>query len=1031
MTGGAGEELQGFSHERHHLRFATEEMVVLQISTRKDGSVPSSRIVYQWVWFYTGRQDVEPLLLGCARTRETDLEAIRKLFESFTKGIREIILTEEDDFKRKIEAIGERIRVYCIPPEIVEELKKLRNDVPTQVLIITDDSSIPWELAVAGINAKNMSVGTLFIREHGPFEPKVDFSDPKILLILPPIQPKETKETAAQVHGSENNANKLKRMFSEAFRIPKDKTDSIIIFDESNISKDDVLFSLIKGNFDFIYFLGHGIDRSEDKQRFCLKIKDNEYITLEDIQEATLRKKSQIPKSTKTPIVFLNACESVSGGYSVIADAFLDFGACAVIGTFWRILTEPAIQFSKLFFEELSEKKFATVGDALRIAKQHMCDKPMPFSEYATYSLRGVPGAILTIKTAEEGVICLDRFLKYSLYQLFVEDPAIMPRGISVKIIEPKSEIMSETTKDNIANLLKYLESEIPTILCVPLVTVAHLVNIAEEIKSSVNLAIVGVLFEPEAKTIRFIARKDEAGCRLRDILGYRTSVERALKIGISGTHMVPSLLARYVLMNELGDDYRTGKSGAVRFIDLPQMALPSALEQRIVDLIVMYWPFVFELNESEYKFLEIDPIDLYEEEGGHVIGQLVVTDRRHLEKSKETIEKMIGLLEVTRDWSIDNAQELAKIYHNEKGISEDAAKLSLRKVRRRAIAIQNDHRKTSIAKTVSKFWKEALQIGGLEKIPNVEIANLVFCLPCRAKDEEEIEGHGVDLEELLDNRLSKLYENVSKDKDLNDLLIHIQNAHPNFTSHGPDHSENIIKALETIIPRSTWDKFTPLEILLLLCSAWIHDVGMADFEGKLAECSNESERRKLAKDLRDGHYERAEKYITDSKNYRRLSLDSALAGLIGKICKAHNREYDITQLPKKWGPIQGYEKYKQVRVQLLAALLRLADACDLGKQRVKEVLIEVYNIPKNYAESIPHIKGALLISGVVPEGRSIVVQAMPQNEEQEKWVRFLKSDLEADFLSVESVLKDAENGIIIPYDDVIIKKLEIEKSSS
>lgn len=282
-----------------------------------------------------------------------------------------------------------------------------------------------------------------------------------------------------------------------------------------------------------------------------------------------------------------------------------------------------------------------------------------------------------------------------------------------------------------------------------------------------------------------------------------------------------------------------------------------------------------------------------------------------------------------------------------------------------------------------------------------------------------------VHLQDLLEGQLSLMYTRLAEDKSLHDLLIQIQNVHPNFTSHDHDHSNNIIQNLGDIIPRKDWDKFSKLEIFLLLSSAWIHDVGMADLKGEI-DYSNEAERKKKSIDFRKNHHERSSQYILEVSNYQRLGLTPPLAELISRICRAHDKRYDLRKLPKKWS-VRGYEKYKEIRVQLLAALFRLADACDLSWQRVKEVLIAIYKIPQNYIESVPHMEGAKKISGVFPREKSLVVYsfASPQNTEQEKWVEFLKNNLEQDFLSVKSFLKDPENGIIFPYDDIRIEPLE------
>lgn len=333
---------------------------------------------------------------------------------------------------------------------------------------------------------------------------------------------------------------------------------------------------------------------------------------------------------------------------------------------------------------------------------------------------------------------------------------------------------------------------------------------------------------------------------------------------------------------------------------------------------------------------------------------------------------------------------------------------------------ITNKERATAIVE------KEAEKVRITVKLDEESTLKLIPYIVHRITSEDHIVCSPLHLEDMLDDKLHVIYKQVSQDKDVIDLLVQIQNAHPSFTSHGTEHSEAIIRNLEKLLPRDIWNCFTGLEILILLCSAWIHDVGMADFEGEMTDCRNENERRKLGKMIRNTHSMRSEKFITNPYNYRRLLLGSALAEIIGIICRMHANEYDLMKLKARWGPIQGYEEYSEIRVRLLAALLRLADACDLGYRRVKEVLITVHNIPRDHVESIPHIKGALLISGVVIKGRSLVVQAIPSNNEQKTWVDFLTRLLQEDFLSVLSVLKDKDvNGIEIPYDEVKLETLE------
>jgi hypothetical protein len=289
--------------------------------------------------------------------------------------------------------------------------------------------------------------------------------------------------------------------------------------------------------------------------------------------------------------------------------------------------------------------------------------------------------------------------------------------------------------------------------------------------------------------------------------------------------------------------------------------------------------------------------------------------------------------------------------------------------------------------------------------------------------------------ESLLDDKLALKYHRVKEDKILIDLLKSIRTIFPSFTCHGPEHSEQIIKNLEWIIPKSEWAKFSPLEAFLLLSSAWIHDVGMSDFKHELRPRYSYKKRKEKTDILRKNHPERSRRYINDKDNRQRLGLEEPIASLIGMICNAHSGSYDIGKLKKKFGgdfgPIEGYEKYNQVRLQLLAALLRLADACDLNYERATETLITIGKLDKVYATSEPHLEGALSIAGVCPKGREIGVYMTANEKKGQEWAILLVRHLQEDFKSVEKFLKDKENGITIPYDNVIIENAEDRNSKT
>jgi hypothetical protein len=287
---------------------------------------------------------------------------------------------------------------------------------------------------------------------------------------------------------------------------------------------------------------------------------------------------------------------------------------------------------------------------------------------------------------------------------------------------------------------------------------------------------------------------------------------------------------------------------------------------------------------------------------------------------------------------------------------------------------------------------------------------------------------HLFSLEEIMKQEepiLAVRYEVLAKDRDINDLLCDIQRIHPSYTSHGPDHSENIIQLAESLVSTAAGKKLTPFESYLLLSSARVHDIGMSDFEGVYGSAKTEDERSELSDKFRQDHALRARNYICTDSNWKRLAVEAyPIAALMGEVCKTHDRSVDISKVRKEWPSINGFENYGPTRLQLLCALLRLADALDLGHQRVKEILITTCHVEERYVESLAHLRGGMLISRVELKDNFIKVYATPKNETERSWVNMLVQDLVEDFRSVKSVLTDNENGICLDIEGVKIETI-------
>jgi hypothetical protein len=139
------------------------------------------------------------------------------------------------------------------------------------------------------------------------------------------------------------------------------------------------------------------------------------------------------------------------------------------------------------------------------------------------------------------------------------------------------------------------------------------------------------------------------------------------------------------------------------------------------------------------------------------------------------------------------------------------------------------------------------------------------------------------------------------------------------YTDHGRGHSERIIENFDRIIPKNL--RLNSTEAYILLCSAWLHDIATA-FQ----------EPGKTPAEIYKTHHIRGKEFIENDPALNNLLLSTARS-YIAMITEKHRREERIDKLPK----LAFIDKDK-VRIQLLTALLRLADALDITGARASEL---------------------------------------------------------------------------------------------
>lgn len=165
------------------------------------------------------------------------------------------------------------------------------------------------------------------------------------------------------------------------------------------------------------------------------------------------------------------------------------------------------------------------------------------------------------------------------------------------------------------------------------------------------------------------------------------------------------------------------------------------------------------------------------------------------------------------------------------------------------------------------------------------------------------------------------------------------------YTPHGVPHYEAVEQKIRALIPKDKIKYFTELEKFFLLISAWVHDVGM--IKGIMSEDQRMTDDAR-EKEIRDTHHLRSEKYIVE--NYSGLGIKEEEATAFALLSKFHRRRCNINDCPSIY-PIPGIQFENELRLRLLAAYLRLADALHIDKTRVpasQYAITLAYNIPNN-----------------------------------------------------------------------------------
>jgi len=212
----------------------------------------------------------------------------------------------------------------------------------------------------------------------------------------------------------------------------------------------------------------------------------------------------------------------------------------------------------------------------------------------------------------------------------------------------------------------------------------------------------------------------------------------------------------------------------------------------------------------------------------------------------------------------------------------------------------------------------------------------------------------------LLHSRLISACDFVTKilSGQVPENLQAVQTAQDFYTDHGLPHLQRVIKKLDALMGLLA-NELNERECFLLLMAAYFHDLGM--FLGR-----RESED---PRETRRHHHERGADLIQRLVDEKYIDLNRFETPVVKNLVLAH-RIVDLLGIPEDQN-IQGFK----IRTRLLAAFLRIADACDVDYSRAPEAVFRFYEklIPQVSRE---HWQRHALIADVCfdPRRSSIVV---------------------------------------------------------
>ena len=297
-----------------------------------------------------------------------------------------------------------------------------------------------------------------------------------------------------------------------------------------------------------------------------------------------------------------------------------------------------------------------------------------------------------------------------------------------------------------------------------------------------------------------------------------------------------------------------------------------------------------------------------------------------------------------------------------------------------------------------------------------------------------------------------------------------ISHTFPHYSLHDKTHSDTIINNIVRIIGVDTLEKFSAIDLWLLLSASYFHDIGMAVFAHDkkdifksesfvdfvslikkdkksplhkyaqlfdvndkkicfkgdvLTSINYDSSRFLLAEFVRKDHSERSKSAIYENAAMKLPGdpIPKRIIQLLGDICDSHTKSFeDVMKLPFCEAGIDTEDCHPRY----IACLLRLGDLLDMDNNRFSRILLQTLSsIP---IDSIQHKNKHLSITHIRMDKQKIEATAVSDDHKvadlASKWFALLNQEMSDQMMKWNDIVPDSSYGFLPTLGDL---KVELE----